>query len=353
MKRGLRNIVGSSRGEPTGAVRKIFFDYRDAIKCGFNTAGFTEVNTPAQDYRMVTMFSETTLKYFSLVSEKLRQGLLPVDTTNTTSAGVGTLVTSGGFFETDIPPFLMNYYLMNPSISPIEVWVEVWCVRRGFLPRISMADDYLRSSDDNDSGPVYSGVRWNLDNTQTALPPKIHNVTLASGAVANQLPMDEAKNANALLPNVMQIFSGNDSHRRRGYKLLSKRRRIVIPPGGVNKFRVKISIPRWMVQAFATDGTYPYFVGGDRLVVIKWSPLMGTVTGSLETTHFSEKVHLVVARKAKFVGIASSKRPTIHMQVVEQQGVTGTTRDYNTSAVTDHIQRMEVTKTAQQIETVP
>ena len=79
---------------------------------------------------------------------------------------------------------------------------------------------------------------------------------------------------------------------------------------------------------------------------------MGTVSGALETTHFSEKVHLVVARKAKFTTTAVLKFPEVNMQVVEQQGVAGTARDYNTTAVSDHIQRMEVTKTAQQIETV-
>ena len=353
MKRKLFAVQGSSRGTAGYNTRTMHFDYRDALKCGFNTASLTEVNTPAQDYRMVSLFPEIMSRYFGLITERMRLGALAAATTNTGSSLLSTLAGDSRFMEYDVPPFLMNYYLMNPSISPVEVWVEVWCNRRGFAPRYTMAQDYLNVSSDNDMGPVYTGARWNLDGTQTSMPPAIHGVVLSSTLVADAYPNDQAKNANALLPHTMQIFSGNSSWRRRAYKVLSRRRRIVIPPGGVSKFRVKMSFPRKIVNAFALDASFPSFNGGDRLVVIKWSPLMGTVTGALETTHFSEKVHLVVARKAKFVGYATVKYPDTYCQVVEQQGVSGATRDYNTTAVADHIQRMEVTKTAQQIETVP
>ena len=209
----LRETVGSLRGDPYH-VRTIHWDYRDALKCGFNTASLTEVNTPAQDYRMVTLFPEVVSRYFSLISERYRLGIAAAQTTNTASSAVAGLATTTQFFECDIPPFLMSYYLMNPSISPIEVWVEVWCVRRGFLPRYSMAQDYLSVSDNNDYGPVFSSVRWNLDGTQTSLAPHIHNVPLSSTLTPDMYPNDEAKNANALLPHTMQIFSGNSSWRR-------------------------------------------------------------------------------------------------------------------------------------------
>lgn len=350
MKKRLRLMVGGPNGTSIN-TRRVTFDYRDAIKCGYNSTALTEVNTPAQDYRMVTIFPETMLRYYNFVSARTRGAFDAVDTSNPGSTNHGFFSTSQ-LFEVDLPPFMMNYYIMNPSISPIEVWVEVWCIRRGFLPRISMADDYLRMSDDNIVGPVYSASRWNLDNTETPLRPAIHGVPVNTSSVPNQLPPAQV-NSNALMNSGMQIWSGNQSYRRLAYKLLSKRRRVVIPPGGINKFKVKLSCPRHMIDRFATDATYPYFVGGDRLVVIKWSSLMGTVTGALETTHLSEKVHIVVARKARFVGDGVIKQPNFKVQVVEQQGVAGTTRDYNTTAVSDHIQRMEVTKTAQQIETVP
>lgn len=349
MKKRLRSIVGGPLGVPP-YTRRMVFDYRDAIKCGYNSTALTEVNTPAQDYRMVTMFPETMLRYYNFVSAKVKGAIAAANTSNTGSVSYSDY--NGNLFEVDLPPFMMNYYIMNPSISPIEVWVEVWCIRRGFLPRVSMADDYLRMSDNNVNGPVYSGSRWNLDNTETPLPPAIHGVPVNTSTVVGQLPMAQS-NSNALMNSGMQIWSGNQSYRRLAYKMLSKRRRIVIPPGGINKFKVKLSCPRHMIPDFATDATYPYFVGGDRLVVIKWSSLMGTVSGNLETTHLSEKVHIVVARKARFVGTGCLKQPNFNIQVVEQQGVAGTTRDYNTTAVADHIQRMEVTKTAQQIETVP
>lgn len=352
--RKARRFFGSGRGVPQH-TRKIDFDYRDAVKCGMNTATLTEITTPAQDYRMVTLFQESTMRMFSLVAQKMG---VAIPSANTSHAGdpngVAALNANGSFVETDVPPFLMTYYLMNPSISPMEVWVEVWCVRRGYAPRDSMAEDYLKVGDDNSIGPVFNATRWNRDDGQTDLPPKIHSVALDSSMRADDWPRDEVKNANAVLPHVMQIFTGNDSWRRRAYKMLSRRRRIIIPPGGIHRFKVKINIPRQMIDKFAFDATYPLFLGGDRLVVIKWSTLMGTVTGALETTHLSEKVHLVVARKAKFVAYASLKHPNIHMQVVEQQGTVGTTtRDYNVTGVADHIQRMEVTKSAQQIESVP
>nr|AOV86256.1 hypothetical capsid protein [uncultured virus]AOV86270.1 hypothetical capsid protein [uncultured virus] len=354
MKRTLaraRKFFGSSRGTLASHERSVYVDFRDAIKAGFNTVPLTEVTNPAQDYRMVTMFYEDGQQYHEAVANSVAS-LAAAVTSNPASNVVPAMTSGSTFVEYDMVPFFMQYYIMNPSISTIQCWVEVWAIRPGFAPRVSIADDWLRFSDDNAVGPVYTGMIHTINtSTTTQARPSLHNVSLSTANGAAQWPNSTAANANALTAHMAQVFDGRDSWRRRAYKLLSKRKMMVIPPGAVQRFRVRISYMRRTISQFADDATYPDYFASDRLVVIKWNTLMGTVASALESTHLSEKVHIVVARKAKIHMHMIEKSPKINIQMVNNHDATNT--NYIASAVSEHIQRMEVTKTAQQLEQVP
>ncbi len=81
---------------------------------------------------------------------------------------------------------------------------------------------------------------------------------------------------------------------------------------------------------------------------------MGTVSGFLESAHMSEKIHIVVGRQASIKGTMVQRIPFVKCQLVySHDGAVGVGTDYLASAVTEHAEVMEVTKSAQQIEQVP
>ena len=338
-------------------VRKFEIVLKDAIKCGYNTAAVTESAFPAQDYRMISGF-ETTVKNFAL----------PVYELDSVDPGDDV---AGNGVEWKIPyasatnsvtlayykPIMMHYFVMNPSNSTICLDVSVWCWKKGFSSRnpfnggaLALEDMVLSYLTANAQTSVGTGLIVQGSDEKTVavtVKPYLHAVG------SNPAPARMNTTQNALYAGVDQIFS-LQSLRRRCVKRLSSRKCVAIPPGQIYKFKVMYRMPQGMPIDFATSGAYPEYCGFDRFVMLKWSTQMGTVSSELESAHLSEKVHIVVGRTASIKGTMVQRIPLVKAQLVyTHDGNYGIGTNYSSSAVTEHAQVMEVTKSAQQLEQVP
>jgi hypothetical protein len=330
---------------------------KDALKCGYNTAALTEVNFPAQDYRMISGF-ETTVKNFALPAAELEYVATGDDVAgNPPEWKIPYAVPANSVVLVYYKPIVMHYFVMNPSNSTICLDVSVWCWKKGFSNRNpfngnrmtleEMVLNYFAGMSQTSVGTALI-VQGSDEHTIAATGlPGIHAQpsTVAAPPVATT--------ANALLKGIDQVFP-LQSLRHRCIKRLSVRKCVAIPPGQIYKFHVMYRMPQGLPIDFSTNGGYPEFCGFDRFVMLKWSTQMGTVSSVLESAHLAEKVHIVVGRTASIKGTMVQRVPLVKAQLVyTHDGDLGVGTNFRQSAVSEHAQVMEVTKSAQQLEQVP
>lgn len=337
-------------------VRKFEIILKDAVKCGYNTVGDSEVTFPAQDYSMVSGF-ESTCKNFAVPAKNLEDISLADDMTgNPVQWKIPYTSISNSVTVVFYKPIVMHYFVMNPSNSTICLDVSVWAWRKGFSNRnpfngspLTLEEMVLHYLTGVAQASTVTGIVMEQDEKTlgVVVPPKIHNFALTAN------PGSIALNENALKLGVDQVFP-IQSLRKKCVKRLSTRKCVSIPPGQIYKFKVMYRMPQGLsIDAF-TGGAYPEYCGLDRFVMLKWSTQMGTVGGFLESAHLSEKIHIVVGRQASIKGTMVQRIPTVKCQLVySHDGPVGAGTDYIGEPVGEHTAIMEVTKSAQQIEQVP
>jgi len=244
-------------------------------------------------------------------------------------------------------PVMMNYFVFNPCNATIALDVEVWCWRRGFAKETSGLQDTYFNGFEYASEDVSTQVLYQGDERTYALslPPTLHGVpVLATGVNAS----------NARKQDIRQLHDVTRL-RMRCMKLLSRRKQVMIPAGRIFKFRVLHRLPNGLpVHVVSGYAGYGQAVDCQRLVVLKWHTLMGTVPGELESSHLSEKVHIVVARRCNVRGTFVNRVPNIKGDLVYQHdGTFPAGTNYVGTLVNEHLAVQEVTKTTQNLEQVP
>lgn len=340
-------------GTPPG-IRKFTLQLKDAMKCGYNTIGDTEVVFPAQDYAMLSLFESNVKNFFhpSIAVLNPAPGL-----TLTGSAADYLVPISPVSSYTQLltwKPIVMKYFVMNPTNTHICVDVEVWCWRKGWCPLI------VDGENTTTLGRMYTESFGAGDHAvATAVLMQSNEQTVAVGAVPKIHAVDSLAvpsiSQNAVKRGIDQIYHLPAVRKQRSLKMLSRRKCVAIRPGGIFSFKVVYRMPQNIPTSYLdTAPGYPTCPGMDRLVVIRWRTQTGTVTGALESSHMSEKVHIVVARSASISGTVRQRLPVVKAQLVfSHDGDLGTGTNYLGTAVTEHLAVQEVTKTSQNIETVP
>jgi len=325
--------------------------WKDAIKCGFNAPDdVTEVNWPAQDYRMISDFTYQNALFGSIVNSCANVVSKAV-TNNTTGTQdpVWKVPSVGSTTQAYVRPFYIDHYVFNPSNSTICLDVEVYCWRRGFMPsdQATMPACYYNGIDadnmDIEQGTAFlQGDPFDPSITLN-VRQQIHGVSFPGNTVATN-------NAQKTFEQIMHL----KKLRLRAIKLLSRRRCVAIPPGGIYHFKIKMRYP----GGFPTDAflkpSYAQYMGNERMVILRWNTQMGTVASALESSHMSEKVHIVLGRRFCLKGHIDQRVPDLKVQMATQHdGVFPVGTNYIGTPVAEHLQLMQVTKSAQQVETVP
>lgn len=331
-------------------TRRFAVNFKDAIKLGYNDAVNTEIAFPAQDYRMVSDFTYTCeflgsmVQYVgSAISKASTQ--YPANPSDAVWEIPSVLSTTQVFTK----PFMMDHYVLNPTNSVVCLDVEVYCWRKGFGPNsgATLSQLYFDGHGLTSESTVTSFLQGDKNDPNITLnvAPQLHGVAI--GIASTKI--------NNARKTVEQLFH-TKRVRMGALKLLSKRRCVAIPPGGIYHFKVKMRYPSGFPTDYFTTGVTNAgkFFGNQRLVILKWNTQMGTVTGTKEQSHLSEKVHLVLARRFCFRGYMEQRVPDVRAQyVVNHDGVFPAGENYIGTAVNEHLQIMEVTKSAQQVEQVP
>jgi len=326
--------------------------WKDAIKCGYNAPDpITEVTYPAQDYRMISDFLYPNYLIGSIVNTCANS----ISKASTQYGATGTqdpvwkVPSVGSTTQAYVRPFFIEHYVFNPSNSTICLDVEVWCWRRGFMntAAVSMQDVYLNGLDatNMETEQLTAFLQGDVTDPEVTLQvaPQLHSVAMG-------YPHDEAANARRGPEQIMHI----KKLRMRSLKMLSKRRCVAIPPGGIYHFKVKMNYPNGFPTDAFIGNAYPDYTANHRMVILRWNTQTGTVASALESSHMSEKVHIVVARRFCLRGYMEQRIPDLKVQMATQHdGVFPVGTNYIGSPVTEHLQLMQVTKSAQQVETVP
>jgi hypothetical protein len=326
--------------------RKFSLVMRDAIKCGYNTELNTESVFPAQDFKMISSFEYRLVNFTGPVSNLINPAagntLFPAKVPQFFPTGLPNTVTLAYY-----KPVMMNYFVFNPCNGTIALDVEVWAWRRGWaIENIGLQDTYFHGYE-YETEDVNTALLYNGDERTFAVNtfPQIHSVPISTASTVVN---------NSRKAEIRQMHDPARL-RMRCMKLLSSRKRVQIPPGRIYRFRVMHRLPQGLpaniVSGYAGFGQD---VSVQRLVVLKWSTLMGTVPGVLESSHLSEKVHIVVARRATIRGSFVQRVPNLKADLVySHDGDLDVGTNYLGTAVDEHLAVQEVTKSTQNIENVP
>ena len=325
-------------------VRRVTCIVKDAVKCGYNTTEDTEAKFPSQDYRMISLFESVPEKFTKPVREALKPTASLTGQDASWSVGFPSILSDVHLIY--YKPIVMSYMVMNPCNSTICLDVEVFSWKRGFSPldaSMTLSKMYTDVIADADNA-IATGILMQHDEITHAVntAPQIH------GQFSVAVP---TITENAVNKGIDQIFH-LPRLRQRFLKRLSSRKCVAIPPGGIFKFKVVYRVISGIPDLHNTP--YPVNHSMDRLVVLRWATQMGTVASELESSHLSEKVHIVVGRRCAIRATVYQRVPPVVAQVVyNHDGAWPGGTNYMGTAVSEHLAVQQVTKSTQNIETTP
>ena len=246
-----------SFGSPPG-VRKFDIRFKDAVKLGYNTAAFSEISQPAQDYRMVSAFT-----YNDQTWGHVAASLNDIDRAHTIYPAGDPPgwrpLSSGAVTQLFFKPVVFHHYVMNPTIAAICLDVEVYGWRRGYHGITTTLEEcYFKGISMNTQSVATARVVTQPKDTyqvSSSVPPGIHTFPSVIAPV-------DAGDTNAKGFAVEQIFNV-ERMRMRQLKLLSKRKCVTIPAGGIYHFKIMMRMPQGIPPEYFSsaewgDGPNPH-----------------------------------------------------------------------------------------------
>lgn len=192
-----------------------------------------------------------------------------------------------------VKPFMIYFKMCNVHVYPISVQVHTIAWSRLWSPfqTDNMRTEFLDGIFESTYGVQSNFTTGQTTNQQMATPDVLPGLQFHGGSVA----VEAYGNDNATTRYALQWINPDwkSANMKNKFKLLVRRKRIMIPPGGMYTFAVKMRPPRIMR---IEDLTTPHFHNKlDRLLMITMSSECGVRAATDVATNGNQYANVIMS----------------------------------------------------------